>query len=339
MSCGFGAVVLLFMISKHATTRLEQPRVDYAGEIARLEQQVGDAGARLEHLAAQRAARGPELAAARAAARAAREALAASQATAPAAGGGADEIAALRASIAKLEAEKRSLLAQPEEKSRYVRAFVGEGNREYLTGVQQGGRRILVLLDTSSSMLDASPVEAIRKRNMAADVQRAAPKWQQALATVEWIVAHFPERSRYQLYGFDAQARPALAGTEGQWLPVANSAQLDGAVAALRARLPAGGNNLAAAFKAIARLEPPPDNVYLITDGLPTQGLAPTRGGTVSGRERQRLFEEALTQLPSGIPVNTILLPLEGDPMAASTYWQLARVTQGAFLCPAEDWP
>ncbi len=163
MSCGFGAVVLLFMISKHATTRLEQPHVDYAGEVARLEQQVGDAGARIEQLDALRAGRGPELAAAREAARAAREALAETQATAPAAGGGADEIAALRASITKLEAEKQRLLAQPEEKSRYVRAFTGEGNREYLTGVQQGGRRILVLLDTSSSMLDASPVEAIRK--------------------------------------------------------------------------------------------------------------------------------------------------------------------------------
>jgi hypothetical protein len=52
-----------------------------------------------------------------------------------------------------------------------------------------------------------------------------------------------------------------------------------------------------------------------------------------------RLFERAIAQLPRSIPVNVILAPMEGDPMAASAFWQLAQLTSGAFLSPAEDWP
>jgi len=30
---------------------------------------------------------------------------------------------------------------------------------------------------------------------------------------------------------------------------------------------------------------------------------------------------------------------MEGDPMAASAFWQLALSTNGAFIAPSEDWP
>ena len=86
-------------------------------------------------------------------------------------------------------------------------------------------------------------------------------------------------------------------------------------------------------------MNPPPDNVYLITDGLPTQGLEAPKGTNVTGMERKRLFEAALKRVSPTIPINTILLPLEGDPVAPSAYWQLARITQGAFLSPSDDWP
>jgi hypothetical protein len=39
------------------------------------------------------------------------------------------------------------------------------------------------------------------------------------------------------------------------------------------------------------------------------------------------------------VPVNVILLPMEGDPLAPGAYWMLARRTNGAFLSPARDWP
>jgi hypothetical protein len=43
--------------------------------------------------------------------------------------------------------------------------------------------------------------------------------------------------------------------------------------------------------------------------------------------------------VPPQIPVNIILYPMEGDPMAADAYWRLAKNTRGSFFCPAKDWP
>lgn len=341
MSCGFGAVVLLFMISKHAATQpVEMPSYDYAGEVSQLQREITATDSSIANLSASAAARGGELAAAGATAAAARQAFEEFKAKGlPTGGGGAREIDALKQSIRKLEVDKRTLLAQPHEKSRYIRSFVGAGNREYLTGVQLGGRRILILLDTSASMLDSSLVNVIRKRNMDDESQRRSPKWQQALATVDWIAAHFPAQSSYQIYAYNTQASAALPGTDGRWLPVKDLARLDAAVASLKQRLPAGGSSLERALMVLQQMNPAPDNVFLITDSLPTQGLEAPQGTTVSGIERQRLFEAAVRRVPGGIPINTILLPMEGDPMAPSAYWELARVTQGSFLSPSEDWP
>ena len=92
-------------------------------------------------------------------------------------------------------------------------------------------------------------------------------------------------------------------------------------------------------FRALQAMSPAPDNIFLITDGLPTQGSAPPRGSKVSGKQRQKLFRDAIKLLPRGVPVNIILGPMEGDPMAASEFWQLAQVSKGAFMSPSKDWP
>ena len=86
-------------------------------------------------------------------------------------------------------------------------------------------------------------------------------------------------------------------------------------------------------------MSPPPDNIFLITDGLPTQGSSAPRSGKVSGPERQKLYAQAVRQLPGKVPVNIILAPMEGDPMAAAEFWQLAMATRGSLLMPSRDWP
>ena len=84
----------------------------------------------------------------------------------------------------------------------------------------------------------------------------------------------------------------------------------------------------------------PIDNVFLITDGLPTLGLRAPSGRKVSGERRNELFSEAIRQLPQPAPpINVVLLPMEGDPMAAWAYWSVAMYTRGSFLTPAYDWP
>jgi len=59
----------------------------------------------------------------------------------------------------------------------------------------------------------------------------------------------------------------------------------------------------------------------------------------VTGAQRSRFFSQAIQEIPRGIPVNIILAPMEGDPLAAASFWQLAAATQGSFMSPSKDWP
>ncbi len=250
------------------------------------------------------------------------------------------DIESLKAEIQSLEDDLQKLKAAAEENSgANARSFIGEGNRQYLTGLNLGGRNIAILLDMSSSMLAEKLVNIIRLRNMAPDVQRNTPKWSRILNTVDWLTAQLPVTSKYQVITFNTAAQAALPDTNGEWLEVADQAQLEELSSALREIVPSGGTSLVNAFDALQALSPPPDNIFLITDGLPTQGTNPPRGYTVSGRERQKLYRAAIKHLPKGVPVNIILAPLEGDPMAASEFWQLAQVSGGAFMSPSKDWP
>ncbi|MFM8354527.1 MAG: VWA domain-containing protein, partial [Gammaproteobacteria bacterium] len=89
----------------------------------------------------------------------------------------------------------------------------------------------------------------------------------------------------------------------------------------------------------IRDMNPPPDNFYWILDPLPTQGDSSPLGATVDGRTRLELFGDAIREVPAQVPVNVILFPMEGDPMAAAAYWNLARTSGGSFISPSRDWP
>jgi len=250
------------------------------------------------------------------------------------------DIESLKAEIQSREDELQKLKAAAEENSGdNARSFIGEGNRQYLTGLNLGGRNIAILLDVSSSMLADKLVNIIRLRNMDTSVQRSAGKWVRALNTVDWLTAQLPISSKYQVITFNTQAQAALVETNGKWLEVADQAQLEKLSTALHEIIPTGGTSLENAFNALRDLSPAPDNIFLITDGLPTQGANPPRGRTISGRDRQKLYRQAIRQLPQGVPVNIILAPMEGDPMAASEFWQLAQASGGAFMSPSRDWP
>ena len=54
-----------------------------------------------------------------------------------------------------------------------VKAFRGRGERKYISALQIKGKRILVLLDTSASMMDDDVVKVIRLRNQPEAARRA----------------------------------------------------------------------------------------------------------------------------------------------------------------------
>ncbi len=253
-----------------------------------------------------------------------------------------EHVEKLKTDIKTLENEvKRLSAAAPSEETPgdRLRSFVGDGDRQYLTGLKVGGRRILVLIDTSASMLGDDVVNVVRRRNLADPMKLRSRKWRQAVATVDWITTQFPRDASFQIYGFSAKATPIVPGTDGQWLDAGSREVLDGAVQNLRKVVPAGGTNLFQGLSVISALRPPPDNVYLLVDGLPTLGKRPPSRTTISAKDRLRLFDEATRELSGRIPINIILFPMEGDPIAPSAFWKLAMATDGAFVTPSSDWP
>jgi hypothetical protein len=345
MSCGFGAVILVFLIMNHA---IEEESVDLnqnlLSEVDLLDEDVSEGVEGLVQLRNTLSEIDLKMVEAQGlATRIAQETEDFEALIEDRKREGyteSDDIEALKAELLSLESDVKKLRqASKDNSGANARTFIGEGNRQYLTGLKLGGKRIAILLDTSASMLADKLVQVIRLRNMSGSIQRSAEKWTQSVKTVDWLTAQLPVASEYQVITFNTQAKALLPDTEGKWLEVANQAQLADVGTALRKLTPSGGTSLENAFVALHKLSPPPDNIFLITDGLPTQGTSPPRSSKVSGPERQRLYAQAIRQLPTKVPVNIILAPMEGDPMAASALWQLAQFTRGSLLMPSRDWP
>ena len=344
MSCGFGAVVLLFLIIKHNTDMNipEQKLIpDMTSEVNMLNEDITEGRKGLAELRNTISEINNRIVIAQGLARRATDDI-------KELNGEVEELTSadleaitekMKQDIRKMEQEKNRLEQETENTGENTRSYVGQGNREYLTGLKLGGDRILVLLDASASMLDDTIVNVIRRRNMSDAKKKASEKWQRMLETVDWLSTRFPATSKYQIYTFNTDTKSVIKDTMGKWLDVGNKAQLDESISNLKNVIPGGGTSLIRAFEAADGLRPAPDNIYLITDGLPTQGDTPPRNTTISGRDREKLFVNALKVLPKDIPVNVILAPMEGDPMAASDFWQLAQITRGSFMSPSKDWP
>ncbi len=341
MSCGLGAVALIFLIIKHETNiKVEEQSQDLQAEVNLLEEEVKEGKVGLVKVRNTLSEVDMQLVQANGLARRI-----------------VDDINTMRNKIRDLEnddtdqqikelesqlkvlAEQKKEIEDELKKGNDRRRIAGTAERQYLTGLKLSGKRTLILLDASASMLDATIVNVIRRRNMSDKTKRAAEKWQRALAAVDWLVAQFPPESYYQIYSFNTSVKAAIENTQNQWQPIADDVALEQAMLNLRYLIPQKGTSLERAFQAISGLDPLPDNIILLTDGLPTQGLSTPKRATISGPDRLALFDKAKDAIPKGIPVNVLLWPMEGDPMAAAAFWKLAQYTAGSFMSPAKDWP
>lgn len=255
-----------------------------------------------------------------------------------------ERIEKLRADVQALQEGTKRLEAGGDELAppgQDVAAFRKTGgDRHYITGLRMHGRRILILLDVSASMLHEDLVSILRLRNADDATKRAAAKWRRAVETVHWLLTQVPPGGSYQIYTFNTKAQPLLADTAGKWLSGGDLPQIARDLKALEILVPAEGTSLFNAFAATRTLSPLPDQIVLITDGLPTQGKsAPGPRKYVDSDARARLFDEAVRQLPEHVPIDSVLLPMQGDSEAAHRFWHLARTSAGSLLMPARDWP
>jgi len=347
MSCGFGAVILFFMIiNSHVnattddevtplmaeTNRLEIEVLEGRKNLAlarntkqKLETEIEDADSQIAQIIALIQELQAELD------KYDNDTLAKIQ-----------RVEKLQSDIKSLEEEVKRLLAlkkQQDAAGEQIRTFKGEGDRQYLTGLKLGGERTLVLVDRSASMLSDKLVNVLRRRNLPESEQLRSRKWRQVVASVDWLTSQFRQGTEYQIYMFNNKAEAVVQGTDGIWLKADDDTQLNEAIRVLRETVPKNGTNMHAAFRIATELSPRPDNIILLVDGMPTMEAETTSKTVVSSNERGNIFAKAVRELPSGIPVNIMLYPMEGDLNAPISFWSLALTTRGSFVSVSRDWP
>lgn len=346
MSCGFGAVILFFMIINAQVRETTDNPSDLMAETRKIEVEILDgrkdlvlAKNTVEKLTDEKDSAEGMIARIIALIEELRAELAEYDSETLAE---IERVEKLQTDIKTLEEEVKRLLAMAEEtesEGNRLREFKGEGDRQYLTGLKLGGERTLILVDRSASMLDDTIVNIIRRRNMPLDEKLRAVKWRQVVSSVDWLTAQFLPGSEFQMYMFNNEVEPVIKGSEGVWLKADDATQLDEAMRVLRRTAPEGGTNMKAAMGIVLSMTPPPDNIILLVDGLPTMDGPTSNRRTVSGQDRARLFTNALRELPSNIPVNVFLYPLEGDFEAPFLYWLLAYRSGGSLISVSKDWP
>ena len=239
MACGFGAVTLLFLILRHNTSEIIIPDQKLSNEAELLEQDIREAEQLKTEILNSLENIKKELVITQGMSKRIITELEEKEKSIQEDPKNLDK---LRLQVKKLEEETANI--EEVEFGDKVREFVGDGNRQYLTGLTLGGERVLILIDGSASMLADTVVNAVRRRNMADDLKVASPKWQWTLRTMEWLLAQLPPSSRFQVYTFSETANVVLSDSDREWLDAADSLSIERVVEAAKAYIPSGAQAL-----------------------------------------------------------------------------------------------
>ena len=223
MSCGFGAVILFFMIiNSHVNATTENDNSELMAETNRLEIEVLEGRKNLA--LARNTKQKLEVEKEEAESKIAQIIALIQELQAELDKYDQDTLAKiervekLQSDIKSLEEEVKRLLAIKREQDaagEQIREFRGEGDRQYLTGLRLGGERTLILVDRSASMLSDTLVNIIRRRNLPEAEQLRSRKWRQVIATVDWLTSQFRQEDLYQIYMFNNVAERAIRDSEG----------------------------------------------------------------------------------------------------------------------------
>lgn len=333
--CGFGAVLLIFILTIAKKTEVDKADVDAARDrLRRVESQLTLNKEDLDRLAAMLAAAQLELQAINAKNREdqlkvtdrRRELLLMLQ-----------QIGAIKDALHALLGEKKNL---PTEETPPPIPIPEVDRRQYLTGVKLQGEFVVFLVRSSGSMLDETIDAAAARLDDPDDKKREAPKWQRVIQSLLWMLASLGPETKFQILLFNEETTPIIPNRGEEWFSTSDRKTMTEVVARLHAIVPKGGANLERAFTAVRFLPRLPDSIVLLTDGLPTRSDSLPMEGDVDEEHRVRFFNIARKQLPPRTPVSTILFPmLTGDPGAPGLYWELANATRGALVGPSKSWP
>ncbi len=315
--CGFGAVLLLFILTAKKQIDTTSQSLEQATQAAASLQAAIDAATKEnQSLEASLAETSPE-----------------NKADANKLEEIQKQSAELAASVANKEAELKAIQTEdpkPEETGTMDRP---SASKKYLSGLHLDGPRAVILLESSGSMLAGKADEAVRI--LQSGSSQKSEKWKRAKAAVRAILAAIPRGTQVALLHMGPSST-TLSGSGAQPYidPYDNSALLD-TLDRLETLDASGGADLYKGLRTVNGLPQKPSSLLILTDGLPT---APARGNQLTEKDRVSLFNLALATTLS-FPVNVLLFPFEGDPSAAGLYWKLSTRTGGITLVPDDDWP
>ncbi len=256
---------------------------------------------------------------------------------------------------------RQALATSAEAQQRALEDAQQIASQQHLTGLMVNNDRVVVLLDSSASMLSSTLVEIIRLRASNSQSQLRATKWVSARGAAKWVIDHIPDSASYQILTYsdvvlDSQGSTITATQSPQWEVKVDATSAEAHVdARLNGLVPHGATDLRTALATVAAISPPPLQVIVITDGYPTlpgdaalhriRGCPRVRSGQVpliSPQCRKSIFDNALRTNRRdlrGIRIDVVLYPLEGDSNAVHGYWELATSYGGRLLTPVPGWP
>jgi len=336
MSCGLGAIILVFMLVKHNVNDSSVELDNLKNDIQSLEQRKKTALQALKNIDAQLIKNIEQEANANNQLAQRQAILAKKSADIEIA---AKEIETLKAEIKDIKVIKKEDLVATEQ--------VNEQN--YLLGLKVEGPKIALLVDSSASMTNEKLIDIIKTKNSSNAEKQQAKKWIRTKKVVGWLLARLPKNSDVVVITFSEKAK--ILGKQG-WMKARSTENIAKIQADLNALIPEGATNLQRGLQAVNKFAP--SNLYIITDGLPTKGDSQYKSlnpfascssllgnsNTISGDCRVKLFQQTIKESARpGIQIDVVLLPLEGDPDAVNQYWYWTAATGGLVLSPANNWP
>jgi hypothetical protein len=337
MACGLGGVVLILTLVKTSvySSSAEESRLQLELEASQqqeisLKQEVDQVAAANKLVSEQVEAK----------------ALALAQAKSQLSQRSDEVIQKKRQKSSLIESIKKTKVAKTED----VILTTEKGEEDYLIGLRVEGRKVGILVDASSSMTDERLIDVIRRKNSGDKNKQAGPKWQRTKRIVQWLLARLPDSSDVSVVAFNGSA---IRLGQDRWTDARNGENLNQILRDLNRLVPSGPTNLQQGLEEMKTLSP--TNLYLVTDGLPTTGDSNYRSlnpfadcsslmglsSKISGACRVKLFQQTIkvSTLKPAVPVNVILLPIEGDPEAAHHFWTWTGATGGLMISPAGNWP
>ena len=340
MSCGLGAVVLVFMLVKHNTSDSVIETDFLKNDIEQLQEKKEVLAVTLQELIADYSNDSQQIKSIQKRIADYKNLLSNKD----------SNINLIKENLAQL---KKDIKDTKVEKKKDIIKIENKGEENYILGLKVEGRKIIILLDSSASMTNEKLIDIIKIKNGSKLEKLKAKKWLRAKKTVSWLLARLPKNSEVIVVAYNDGIH-FLGGSN--WISRESDENIQSILTDLNMLVPEGSTNLQKGLRSISNLRS--TNLYLITDGLPTTGesrfrsLNPFSGcssllgksNKISGECRIQLFQHSVYEsMPPGVvgtpKVNVILLPIEGDPDAVNEYWAWSSATGGLVISPASNWP